>query len=185
MQFASGSQYAIIGPNGSGKSTLLKIISGNLTPSSGSVMYAIENRNIPVEEIYRYVTYTAPYIEMIEEFTVAEAITFHFRFKSCAKGLTIAEVPGMIALEGHENKFVKNLSSGMKQRLKTGLTILSESPILLLDEPTTNLDAEGIVWYNNMINRFGHNRIVIIASNIEREYAFCSQVIQISQYASV
>src|SRR5688572_533377 len=78
--FEENSKTVILGPNGSGKSTLLQIISGILTPSKGELFYTIHNKTIPVEEIFQYLSISAPYLELIEELTLQELIDFHFSF---------------------------------------------------------------------------------------------------------
>lgn len=77
---------------------------------------------------------------------------------------------------------ISQFSSGMKQRLKLGLALLSEVPVVLLDEPTSNLDRKGIEWYQDLIDKFGQNRILIVCSNEPREYEFCQQKIVLEDY---
>jgi ABC-2 type transport system ATP-binding protein len=77
---------------------------------------------------------------------------------------------------------VRNFSSGMKQRLKLVLAICSQAPLLLLDEPTTNLDAQGTAWYADLISQFGGQRSIVVASNVEADYAFCEGKVDIRDY---
>ncbi|MFT7427466.1 MAG: ABC-type multidrug transport system ATPase subunit [Algoriphagus sp.] len=92
------------------------------------------------------------------------------------------EILEIIYLEAHADKMISQFSSGMKQRLKLGLALLSEVPIVLLDEPTSNLDRKGIEWYQDLIDKFGQNRILIVCSNEPREYEFCQQKVVLEDY---
>ena len=70
----------------------------------------------------------------------------------------------------------------MKQRLKLVLAICSDTDLLLLDEPTTNLDDEGVAWYQTLIEKYTANRLVIVASNVKHDYHFCTQQLNIMDY---
>jgi len=180
-QFNPGGKYAILGPNGSGKSTLLSVILGNLSPSEGIITYNQE-KNIAVERIYQYVSFAAPYLDLIEEFTLQETIDFHFKFKQLHKGFDEGMVLELLGLKKSQDKALKHFSSGMKQRTKLVLACCAETPILLLDEPTSNLDKQGVSWYHDLIERFTANRLVIVGSNQEAEYSFCNHFVQITDY---
>jgi ABC-type multidrug transport system ATPase subunit len=183
-EFSAGSIYAILGHNGSGKSTLLNTISGFLIPSEGDLTFSLQNNTIPVEEIYRYLSYAAPYLETVEEFTLTEMLEFHARFKQL-NGVTVQELIDRMKLQRARDKFVKDFSSGMKQRLKLGMAIYTQSPLLLLDEPTTNLDQEGIDWYLEHLNANKKDRLIIIGSNISHEYSFADERLHITDYHPV
>lgn len=180
-EFNAPGRYAVLGPNGSGKSTLLNVILGNLTPSEGSIRYQI-GKEIPVEQIYKQLSFAAPYLDLIEEFTLEETIDFHFKFKGLYGGMTKDSVLSLLGLEKAQDKALKYFSSGMKQRTKLALAFCSDSPILLLDEPTSNLDNQGIDWYLGLIENFTDKRLVIVGSNQEVEYSFCQHLIQITDY---
>ncbi|NRF38427.1 ABC transporter ATP-binding protein [Pedobacter foliorum] len=180
-QFNSGGKYAILGPNGSGKSTLLSVILGNLSPSEGIITYDQE-KSIAVEKIYQYVSFAAPYLDLIEEFTLQETIDFHFKFKQLHKDFDEGMVLELLGLKKSQDKALKHFSSGMKQRTKLVLACCTETPILLLDEPTSNLDKQGVSWYHELIERFTDNRLVIVGSNQEAEYSFCNHFVQITDY---
>ncbi|HNP20294.1 MAG TPA: ABC transporter ATP-binding protein [Fulvivirga sp.] len=179
--FESGKRYAIIGPNGSGKSTLLQIIAGYALPSSGAVIYNAGSNSIEPEEIFSHVTIAAPYLEIIEEYTLVEQLEFHFKFKKIRPNYTIDSVIKAAAFEGVEHKFIKNFSSGMKQRLKLAMAFYSESDILLLDEPTSNLDQQGVTWYQEHLANI-NDRLIIIASNQEYEYITATEHLNIMHY---
>ena len=181
-QFESGQKYAITGPNGSGKSTFLKVICGYLSPTKGRVTFKNSGQLIDINEVYKSISYTAPYIELIEEFTLTEAIRFHLRFKKMHDDLSLNELIELSGLGHSRNKEIRYFSSGMKQRVKLLLAICSETPVLLLDEPGTNLDEEGIGWYLNLINKYSRDRMVVVASNVKADYQFCDQNLEISDF---
>ena len=182
LVFEQGHQYAITGPNGSGKSTLLKILSGHLTPSKGKIFFEQEGKSVAVDQVYQHLAYAAPYIEMIEELTLWEALQFHIRFKSFQKGLTPDKLYQRLNFRKAKNKPIRAFSSGMKQRLKLLLAICSDSSLLLLDEPTTNLDTEGVEWYRSLIDEFAQDRLLIIASNVDVDFDFCDTKVDILAY---
>ncbi|RZL05054.1 MAG: ATP-binding cassette domain-containing protein, partial [Pedobacter sp.] len=144
--FSQGQQYAILGPNGSGKSTLLSVLLGSLTPSEGKISYLNDKEVLP-EHIFNYISLAAPYLDLIEEFTLQETIDFHFQFKAYQAGFNSAAVLDLLALSRAEDKPLKYFSSGMKQRTKLALAFCTDTPILVLDEPTSNLDTQGTDWY--------------------------------------
>ncbi len=180
-QFHQAEKYAILGPNGSGKSTLLSVLLGNLTPSEGTLSYHA-GTDIPVENIYRSIGFAAPYLDLIEEFTLEETIRFHFQFKGFFSGMDAGSILDLLGLAKSQDKALKYFSSGMKQRTKLALACCSDAPILVLDEPTSNLDKQGMGWYLELIERFTANKLLIIGSNQEAEYAFCNHFVQLSDY---
>lgn len=181
--FSKGDKIVILGNNGSGKSTLLQLIAGYIIPSKGTIEYSIEGKSIEVENIVSHISIASPYLELFEEFTLEECVDFQSQFKLFRNKLNTAEIIDLIGLKKSTNKAIKYFSSGMKQRLKLGLAILADSKLLLLDEPCSNLDKATIVWYNDLINRFSENRIIIVCSNHqEYEYYFCKKEIDIMQY---
>lgn len=171
FHFFSGQSYALTGHNGSGKSTLLKILSGGSTPSEGKVKFLYNGKELSQIQIADKVSYTAPYIHLIEEFTLQEMLEFHFRFKKM-KVNSVDELLNIIDLKAHKNKIISKFSSGMMQRLKLAIAILTESEILLLDEPTSYLDEKAIQWYKDLLSTYIGNRILIIGSNQQHEYSF-------------
>ncbi len=181
FQFEQGQKYAVLGPNGSGKSTLLSVLLGNLSPSEGKLTY-LNPHEVKVEEIYQYISFAAPYLDLIEEFTLQETIAFHFQFKEYTAGHNAASVLELLGLQKSQDKALKHFSSGMKQRTKLALACCSNSPILLLDEPTSNLDAQGVDWYLDLIAQFGKEKMIIVGSNQAHEYEFCTNKLSISDY---
>ncbi|SFS60661.1 ABC transporter ATP-binding protein [Sphingobacterium wenxiniae] len=183
--FTFGKKYAVLGPNGSGKSTLLKVLSGSLSPSEGKIIYTGRDltTQIEVETVYQQLSFTAPYVELIEEFTLQEMLDFHFKFKPYFPGFDKDSLIELMGLQKSKDKEIHYFSSGMKQRLKLVLGCCSDSKIVLLDEPTSNLDVEGEQWYLSLVERTSHpERLFIIGSNQEKEYVFCDEKLSILDY---
>ena len=180
-EFLPGTAYAILGHNGSGKSTLINVLSGYLSPSEGSLNHSFKNKIVTPDNIYRYLSFTAPYLELIEEFTLTELVHYHTRFREMLTA-NPAELIQKLYLQKARDKYIKDFSSGMKQRLKLGLAIYTKAPLLLLDEPTTNLDEEGINWYLEHVQQNRQQRLVIVSSNVAHEYSFCDEKLNITNY---
>ncbi len=182
LQFQSSTAYAITGPNGSGKSTLLQSIGGMLQLSEGKIQYENAKSELRSEEVYQAVSFCAPYLDVIEEMNLIEFLEFHQQFKSFLPELNAEKVIAILGLEAASQKLIRNYSSGMKQRVKLAQAILSDTSVVLLDEPCSNLDAGGISLYHSMIEKYCKNRLVIVSSNDEVEYRFCKDIIDIKQY---
>jgi ABC-type multidrug transport system ATPase subunit len=180
-EFISGQAYAIIGANGSGKSTLLQIIAGAMQQSEGAILVGQQPQPI-TENYYQQIAIAAPYIELVEELTLTEFLEFHFKLKPLIAGQTIASVITYIGLTYAANKQIRYYSSGMKQRVKLAQALFSNAPILLLDEPTTNLDVQGIALYHQLIKNFAANRLLIICSNDEAEIAICTNRLNVADF---
>ncbi|GAC1306028.1 MAG: heme ABC exporter ATP-binding protein CcmA [Mucilaginibacter sp.] len=183
--FTSGKIYAILGPNGSGKSTLLQVLNGSLSPSAGSISYFNDDKKIDIEDVYQYLSLAAPYLELIEEFTLNEMIDFHFKFKTYKAGIDKSELISLLAMPESKNKMIRYFSSGMKQRLKLALAFCADTPMLMLDEPTSNLDTQGVGWYLSLVRQFAEGRLTIICSNQEHEYSFCDERLSITDFKGV
>lgn len=180
--FGENQAYAILGRNGSGKSTLLQVVAGNLHPTEGSIKYHQAGTEIPPEKIFRYLSVVAPYQELIEEFTLREMLDFHFSFKSLIPGQSVPGIMDLLDVHAGKNP-IRLFSSGMKQRVKLALAVFSDVPLLLLDEPTTNLDQAGIDWYARILKEFAGKRTLIICSNIQhQETVMCSGTLSIEDY---
>ena len=182
FNFLPGNAYAITGSNGSGKSTLLQVIAGAIMQSEGSIIFnSGENKNTIAEHLaYKQIAVAAPYLELIEEFSATEFLEFHANFKLLTKSIPeILEEVGLIAAA---HKQIRYYSSGMKQRLKLAQAFFSNTSVLLLDEPTTNLDAVGIKLYQQLISNCSREKLILVSSNDKIEYDFCNEVIAIEHY---
>lgn len=184
MEFHNGNCYAITGSNGSGKSTLLQVIAGNVLHNEGNIDYARSSSSkIEEQERYQQIAIVAPYLELIEEMTASEMLNFHSAFKSFT--YSSEDILQNIGLTNAAHKQIRYYSSGMKQRMKLALAFFSNVPILLLDEPCTNLDSSGIELYHQLIHKYSANRIIIVSSNDKHEYNFCTDIISIEKYKKV
>jgi ABC-type multidrug transport system ATPase subunit len=182
LDLSAGDRIAITGGNGSGKSTLLKCLSGAIPLTSGTIQYQSGATQIVDEQWFRSLAFATPYLELPEEFTLSEVLSFHFQFKNPLQQRSNAEILEILGLEKHKSKAISQFSSGMKQRVKLALAIFSKVPFLLLDEPTTNLDKQGVTWYLDLIQQFTKDRIVLICSNDPREYDFCEKKIAMEDF---
>lgn len=184
FSFLAGQRYAVLGPNGSGKSTFLKVLSGYLTPSEGEIWVEKEGRKLNIEDVALDFTVSAPYIELIEEFTLEEHIHFHFKFKSYLEGYDFEKVNEILGLQNSMHKTIRFFSSGMKQRVKLVLACFSQGEVLILDEPTSNLDQNGVAWFHHLLELTAGKRVVIIGSNQEEEYKSCEHFINLPDFHS-
>ncbi len=175
--FADSCSYAITGPNGSGKSTLLQVIASASTISEGSVVYFNDSSPVAAEHVYKNFSIAAPYLELIEEMTLLEMISFHNKMKPFISGISLKEIIDVVGLKHAADKQIRYFSSGMKQRVKLALAIFSDVKVTLLDEPCSNLDTAGILLYHDLINQFTAKKIIIICSNDPNEYDFANNII--------
>ena len=183
LSLETGDVLAIVGPNGSGKSTLIKIISGAIPATEGELKYRTEEgKIIPDDKIYQKISIAAPYLELIEELSLQESWDFHFKFKQKLPGINVEDAMAIIGISKARYKQIKNFSSGMKQRMKLGLAFFSDVDLLLLDEPTSNLDKQGISVYNRLMEDWRRNRTLIIGSNQEDEYWMANKKLDVTQF---
>lgn len=182
LQFSEKDVVAITGPNGSGKSTLLQVISGSLLHTEGVIHYTHNGKNIDSDHVYEFLSMVAPALSLPEDFTLQEFIKFHFKFKQLKDGYEVSDLPSIFRLEKAKNKFIKNFSTGMKQRLKLGVAFYADTPVLLLDEPATNLDVSGFDWYLEEIEKVVKEKMIFVCSNRKDEYEFCDKFIHILDY---
>ena len=180
-EFIAGRTYAITGVNGSGKSTLLQAVAGAIGISEGRIEY-VNGEAIAPEQVFRHLSIAAPYLEGIEEMTVTEFLRFHASFKPLLAGWTVKDILNKVGLASAADKQIRYYSSGMRQRVRLAQAIFSDTPLVLLDEPCTNLDKDGIGLYGQLITDHCKGRLVIVSSNDVQEYAFCEEVISIMDY---
>ncbi len=184
IEFSSGSSYAITGPNGSGKSTLLQSLGCMLQLSEGTINFKKDDTTVSLEEAYQHISFCAPYLDVIEELTLIEFLEFHYRFKAILPNIDIKHTIRIVGLEAAAQKQIRYYSSGMKQRVKLAQAIFSDTDIVLLDEPCSNLDAKGIDLYHSLIDEYCQNRLVIVCSNDIVEYGFCKEKLAITDFKS-
>jgi len=182
-QFEIPGTYVIKGSNGSGKSTLLKLISSYLSASEGAQELILNSKDISIEDWSKHIAYAAPYFELIEDMYLDEFVEFYIKFKPLRNGISKNDLIKIAYLEASRGKQIKNFSSGMKQRLKLALAWLSDVSIILLDEPTSNLDKKGIEWYKNLATKYAEDKLVIVCSNnIPDEFFFCKHSLNIEDF---
>jgi ABC-type multidrug transport system ATPase subunit len=114
--------------------------------------------------------------------TAAEFLQFHSSFKPFLPSLSISGALAAVGLAAAAQKQIRFFSSGMKQRLKLAQALFSDTPVILLDEPCTNLDAEGIGLYQRLIRQYSGDRLVIVSSNDPQEFDFCEKWIDVTGY---
>lgn len=181
--FSKGDRIAVSGPNGSGKSTLLQLIAGYITPSEGTLHWKSESTTIAADQLFRHLTMAAPYLELIEEFTLDENIHFFLQHKKFREQLNASQFIERIELSAASSKPVKYFSSGMKQRMKLGMAILAQTDVLFLDEPLSNLDKQGYDWYRKLIETIPAETIVFVGSNMVKDEAFfCTRELHIQDF---
>lgn len=174
--------YAVTGDNGSGKSTLVRVLAGVLKASSGHISHSLDGETLPADDLYKHLNWVAPYINLYEELNVAEVFNFHKSFKQSVYSLD--EFLEKTQLGSHKNKRIKYYSSGMKQRLKLALAMFFEGSLLLLDEPTVNLDYNYQAWYQTQLQELvlRGDKTIIIASNAPEEYAMAKGILDLEKF---
>jgi ABC-type multidrug transport system ATPase subunit len=183
IQLKNDTVCGIIGPNGSGKSTLLKLIAQAELPSEGKVKFSSEKQAISSEKAYESISIAAPYTDVPEQLTLSEFLDFHLKFAPLKKGLSKNAFLTEIYLAESVDKQIAHFSSGMKQRLKLGLALLSQKPLVILDEPSSNLDDRGIKFYQKLLAENREDRIILIGSNEEKKELFIAdEKLNISDY---
>jgi len=183
LQLKTGDVLGITGSNGSGKSTLLQVLSGFMSVSTGSISYSYNHKHVQPDSVYELVSLASPYLVLVEDYTLREMLKFYFRFKKIANGITVDNILEESLLKQHADKQLKDFSSGMKQKVKLLLAITSDTPILLLDEPCTNLDSHVIEWYQQYLRKFSSDRLIIVCSNqVKEELFMCNKFLSIEDF---
>lgn len=171
--------FGISGRNGSGKSTIIKLISGLLRPTEGNITLSVSGIKITPTQFYLHQSLAAPYTDLIQEFTLREQFTFHNTFKPLK--VTFSEFDNILQLgRSHHQKTMSEFSSGMRQKVMIALTLLSDVPLVLLDEPTAFLDVQAKSWFAALLHQYANDRIIIIASNDGFDLDLCSYIYNMS-----
>jgi ABC-type multidrug transport system ATPase subunit len=181
-EFSTGRSYAVVGPNGSGKSTLLQTLSSSIEMSEGAIKWHINDKQLGADQVHKHVSICAPYLEVIEEMTAREFLVFHGSFKDYQQGVSVNDIIAIVGLDKAANKQIRYYSSGMKQRVKLAQAIFTNTPLLLLDEPCTNMDVTGYELYHHLIENYCKEKTIIVSSNDENEFSFCSEKINVADY---
>jgi len=155
----------ITGPNGSGKSTLIKIISGVLTPTDGQVV-AQRSESTAVPQMHSIIGLVSPYLQMYDEFSPRENLQFALSVRNMKSSFhSVSPLLEKLQLKGRLDDPVKTFSSGMKQRVKYAFALIHQPPILILDEPMANLDADGIELVKELMHEQLHEGLLVVATN--------------------
>lgn len=181
LDFAyEGACLAITGPNGSGKSTLLRILAGLLTPTAGEAKLVVDGDEVGRERVRTVIGMAAPDVRLYAELSARENIGFLLN----ARGLSEIEPRTTNALErvglaDRGDDAVGELSSGLRQRAALAAAIAHEPRILLLDEPSTNLDESGIRMLHGVVESQRAQGMVIIATNDPDEAGLASDRLEL------
>ena len=172
--FELGQHYALIGNNGSGKSTLLQIIAGYSSLTKGTIHWSGNDHTT----IFQQISFAAPYLELVEEFTTMEQFDFHATFKTLQPSISVNDIIERIGLKNSAHKQIRYFSSGMKQRLKLALAIFDQAPILLLDEPTAGMSPEETLVMMDLIRTLADERTVILVEHkMKLIMGLCNRII--------
>jgi heme exporter protein A len=170
----------ITGKNGSGKTTLLKILCGLIRPTQGRILIRHDGEDLTIDKSRNIFGLVMPDLELYAELTALENLYFLSRIRGMISiPEDLMKIISWVGLEGRENDFVFSFSSGMKQRLKYAFALLHEPNILLLDEPTANLDDEGIELAEKIITLQKEKGILIIATNRKEDFEYGDKILQL------
>jgi len=176
-----GDSLVITGRNGSGKSTLVKIICGLLTPTRGTITYSFEGKSIEHDNVRNHIGLVSPYLQLYDEFSGLENLELLSQIRSdrvLEKG-RIEEVLNDVGLWERRRDFLRTYSSGMRQRLKYAFALVHKPDILVLDEPTSNLDADGVEMVRSRVTEQKQDSILIVATNDAEESTWCAKKIEL------
>lgn len=179
-QFRKGEKVAILGPNGSGKSTFLMSISGFYALSKGKVAFVTDGKTEEDLDVYRHYSLISPLLDLPDDFSIDEFLDMHFRLKKMKSGWDKERMYSITGLENAKNRQLKNLSSGMRQRIKLLMAFVPDVPVVFLDEPCTNLDEKGIELYRTLVEE-SRDQLLLIASNMKAEYDFCERIVSMEE----
>ena len=186
FKFENNGIFGISGPNGSGKSTLIKIIAGITSPSSGKTIHNSKGKMVIPEQLHNYIGFVSPYLVLYDEFSAWENLNYFAEIRDVPfDSDKVNSLLDMFLLLNRKDDFVKTYSSGMKQRLKFIFALMHSPQLLLLDEPTSNLDTEGKEKVYSLLRKEADSSIIIIASNEESDLDICSSLIQLEQFKNV
>jgi heme exporter protein A len=177
FEVSHGEVFGITGKNGTGKSTLMKIVAGVLSSSRGTVTFERDAQAIPHDHAYRHIGYAAPYLELFDEFSAEENIRLFARIRG--KSFSFETARALLAGVGlpvDRKDPIRAFSSGMRQRMKMIFAIAHKPAVLLLDEPISNLDAEGIAMVYSLVEAQKRHGSVVIATNDASDIALCDRI---------
>jgi heme exporter protein A len=175
--------FGISGPNGSGKSTLVKIIANIISPSAGRIIHNLNGSEIKPEKLHNHIGLVSPYLVLYDEFTAYENLNYFSEIRGISFNKErVDSLLNKFLLFGRKDDLVKTYSSGMKQRLKFIFALMHSPQLIVLDEPTSNLDDEGKEVVYELVRVEGNKNIVIIASNEKTDLTLCGETIDLNNY---
>ena len=181
-RFSGNSIYGIRGNNGTGKSTLLKIIAGLLSPSKGEIAYQQSGKKVPRNKLYQHLAMAAPYFDLLEELSLKDFFSFYLKSSPNDDAQMLTTWIERSELKMHQHKLLKHYSSGMKQRVKLCAALMSQRSLVLLDEPSTNLDTNSIDWFHELMKDYGKDKTILLASNEQSDFSQITNFIDIGDY---
>lgn len=182
-QILPGERWGVLGGNGSGKSTLLKIVYGAESLSRGEIQHFSKQQKLAPQEAARRIALSGPYLELIEELPLREFLNFYEKFRPWPQGFSSGDLVARARLEPAIDRPIRYFSSGMKQRLRLSLALSGKEELILLDEPTANLDPQGVEWFQELLQAQLGQRSLIVASNFdEAELFYCRQQIDLKKF---
>lgn len=177
-----GRVLVVTGPNGAGKSTLLSIVSGLLRPSRGTVRYRNGETELPRRAWCGVIGVAAPDMAVYEELSAIENLRLFTRLRGLrATDDQLAELLDRLGLAAREQRRpVGVYSSGMKQRVKLAQALVHDPPVLLLDEPSSNLDGAGHEVVAALVRERRPATAIAVATNDPREAAWGDEEIHLA-----
>lgn len=178
-----GEIVGFLGPNGAGKSTTMNIITGYLTPTSGTVTIDgvdVFSEPMRVKKMIGFLPEQPPlYMDM----TVWEYLSFVFELKSCKlnKKAHLEEICDLVKITDVKSRLIKNLSKGYKQRVGIASSIIGGPEVLIFDEPTVGLDPKQIIEIRSLLRALAKERTIILSTHILSEVqAVCDRIVVIN-----
>ena len=178
-----GEIVGFLGPNGAGKSTIMNILTGYLSLTQGKV--TIDGFDVAEnpEQAKRRIGYLPELPPLYLDMKVREYLNFVYDLKKVKfpKGPHIDEIMRLVRIDHVQNRLIKNLSKGYRQRVGFAQALIGNPDVLILDEPTVGLDPQQIIEIRNLISRLGKNHTIILSSHILSEIqAVCDRIIIIN-----
>lgn len=180
FELSPGEALVVTGRNGSGKSTLVRILCGLLRPTRGSIEYRVGERLVPGRDVKRLVGLVSPDLVLYEELTLLENLRFFARVRGLRRSdMELQTLLTQVGLESEGARRAGTLSTGMRQRLRFAHALLHEPPVLLLDEPTANLDDAGVAMARACMARQRSRGILVVATNNREELELGDQILRL------
>ncbi|MDD7739027.1 MAG: ABC transporter ATP-binding protein [Fusicatenibacter sp.] len=180
-----GQIYGFLGPNGAGKSTTMNIITGYLAATEGEVNINGHNILEDPEKAKKCIGYLPEMPPVYMDMTVLEYLKFVAELKKIPKDKIkkqLMEVMSLVKITDMQNRLIRNLSKGYRQRVGLAQAVIGYPPIIILDEPTVGLDPKQIIEIRELIKSLGKKHTVILSSHILSEVsAVCDYVMIISK----